>query len=148
MFGDALADDGDQRRVSSVAGVEIAPLQQRLAHALEILGHGYARVGGVDAAWLRCGRPFGVEEHQCPGRVHWRRRNDRGGFDSGQSPQLRERSLERALLRRGGGKESIGNGDVKGEAAFVSKPHCFSIRFREYCLAVTLAGSSAAAIAS
>jgi hypothetical protein len=32
--------------------------------------------------------------------------------------KLRERSFERALFCRGGGKESIRNGDVKSEAVF------------------------------
>ena len=39
-------------------------------------------------------------------------------FTPGTRLQLRERSFERALFRRGGGKESIGNGDVKSEAVF------------------------------
>ena len=46
-FRDALADDADERRVGSVARVEIATLQQRLAHAPEIAGHRHARVRRV-----------------------------------------------------------------------------------------------------
>src|SRR6266403_2073335 len=72
-FRDALADNADQRCVGSVARVEIAALKNRLADALEIPGHGQARVRGVDSARLRCGRLLGVEQHQCPRRVHWRR---------------------------------------------------------------------------
>ena len=49
-FRDALADDADERRVGSVARVEVATLQQRLAHVLEIAGHRHARVGRVHAA--------------------------------------------------------------------------------------------------
>src|SRR5438552_1111667 len=41
-----------------------------------------------------------------------------GRVDSRQSLQLRERRFGRALFRRRGGKESIGNGDVKGQAVF------------------------------
>src|SRR5207248_11331824 len=117
-FRYTLADNADERRVGSVARVEIAALEDRLPDAPKIPGHGHARVGCIDTARLRCGRAFAVEQHQCPRRVHWRRRHDRGGFHSGHYLQLRERSFEGALFRRGGGKESIGNGDVESDAAF------------------------------
>ena len=115
---DALADNADERRVRCIARVKIAALQEWLAHALEIARHGNARVGRIHSARLGCGRAFCVEKHQRPRRIHWRWRHDGGGFDSGQCLQLSERSFERALFRRGGGEESIGNSDIKGEAVF------------------------------
>ncbi len=65
-FRDTLADNANERGVGSIARIEIAALQNRLADASEIPGHRHARVRSVDAAWLRCGRAFGVEQHQCP----------------------------------------------------------------------------------
>jgi hypothetical protein len=82
-FRDTLADNADQRSVSSVAPIEITALQDRLPDAPEIPGHGHARVRSVGPARLRRRRSFGVEQHQCPRRVHWRRRHDGGRFDSG-----------------------------------------------------------------
>src|SRR6267378_315487 len=103
---DAFADDADQRRVGSIAGVEIAALQQRLADALEIAGHRDARVRCVHTARLGCRRSFGGEQHQCPRRVDWRRRHNRGGFYAWHCLQVRQRSFQRVLFRCGGGKES------------------------------------------
>src|SRR6476661_4022320 len=115
-FRDALTDDANERGVGAIALEEIATLQQRLADALEVSGHGHTRVCRENASWLGSGCTFRVEQHQRPRCVHRRWRNDGGGFDTGQCAQLCERALERVLFGGRGGEESIWNRDVEGKA--------------------------------
>ena len=60
-FRDALTDDANERCVGAIALEEIATLQQGLAGALEVSGHGHTRVCRVNASWLRSGCTFRVE---------------------------------------------------------------------------------------
>jgi len=103
----------------SVARVESATLQQRLAHvpgnsrATGTREYAVYTPRGSGAGALSTLKSINVHE-----RVHRRRRNDSGRFDARQCLQLRERSFERVLFRRCRGEESIRNGDVEGEAIF------------------------------
>src|SRR5256885_6787626 len=52
---DTLTDDANERRVGTIDPEEIATLQQRLADALEVSGHGHARACRANVSSLSSG---------------------------------------------------------------------------------------------